>query len=58
MVVESDPILEKIQKIIEEFVPRNVKFSVELEGPEIALYTKDKNFIGENREIIKRIVKK
>jgi uncharacterized protein len=51
--------IEEIRDQIMASIPSNVKLSsIEFEGPEIALYSKNEDFIGNEREEIKILVKK
>jgi len=51
--------LEKIRKIIMESIPKSAEITiVEFEGPEISVYSKNENFIGNDHTEIKNLVKK
>ncbi|MHA1476476.1 MAG: hypothetical protein ACTSQ5_14980, partial [Promethearchaeota archaeon] len=46
--------LEKIRKIIKESIPKSAEITnVEFEGPEISVYSKNENFIGNDHSEIK-----
>jgi hypothetical protein len=51
--------LEKIRKIIKESIPKSAEITnVEFEGPEISVYSKNEDFIGNDHSDIKNLVKK
>ncbi len=56
---ETEEYLEKIKQSILEDLPDSAELKeIQFEGPEIAIYSNNPDFIGNNRSIIKKIVKK
>ena len=51
--------LEKIRKEIKENIPKSAQITnVQFEGPEISVYSKNEDFIGNDHTEIKNLVKK
>ena len=55
----SEESLDRIRQDILNSLPKSAEISdVQFEGPEISIYSSSEKFIGDDREIIKNLVKK
>ena len=57
--MSSEEILEAVRQDIMNTLPPNAEItSIDFEGPEIAIYCKNEEFIGDESEDIKNLVKR